>query len=105
MKSFFASAAMAAIAVAADGDTITTMDECFEFIMSMTWDYANNVCITYEKNCVENAGGIWQEGQESAWGSMTCYMGTPAEDCAIENKFWDWVSEKCYETWEELAII
>jgi len=36
---------------------------------------------------------------------MTCYMGTPAEDCAIEKEFWDWDSEKCYETWEELAII
>ena len=61
MKSFFASAAMAAIAVCQrprGGDTIpdiipTTMDGCFEYIRVMTWDFYKG-CITKKEDCEEN---------------------------------------------------
>ena len=52
MKSFFASAAIAAIAVAADDDIIATMNQCLS--EGMKWDWDKDVCITKEKDCVEN---------------------------------------------------
>lgn len=68
----------------------------------MYWNSDERICITGELNCTQYEGGVWQEGR---WGNMDCYRGTPQEDCELEDGAWDWETETCYGSWEELEIV
>jgi len=65
----------------------------------MVWNWQLQACFTGEDDCTQNENGTWQE---NSWGGMSCNRGTPADECEFAGKAWDWESEQCFATWEEL---